>query len=173
MKTTTRILIAGIGNIFLGDDAFGSEVARRLQRRAWPAEVRVDDFGIRGFDLGFALLEAHELTILIDAVPRGGAPGTLYRIEPDIDGLDELNEADMTIEPHGMNPMKVLAMVKSMGGLFKRIVLIGCEPAPLVSEDGEMGLSPSVEAAIPEAIRMVEELIANALPQVEKISAAA
>jgi hydrogenase maturation protease len=163
MKGTRPILVAGIGNIFLGDDAFGSEVARRLQQRSWPAEVRVEDFGIRGFDLAFALLEAPEFTVLIDAAPRGGAPGTLYRIEPDIDALNELNEAEMAIETHGMNPMKVLAMVKSMGGVCKRIVLIGCEPAPLTAEDGEMGLSPGVEAAIPEAIKMVEELIAETL----------
>jgi hydrogenase maturation protease len=173
MKTKRRILVAGIGNIFLGDDAFGSEVARRLQQHSWPDQVRVEDFGIRGFDLAFALLETHELTVLIDAVPRAGTPGTLYQIEPDIDGLDELTEAEMAIETHGMNPMKVLAMVKSMGGVFKRIVLIGCEPAPLRSEDGEMGLSPAVEAAIPEAITMVKELIADALANVENFSAAA
>ena len=155
------ILIAGIGNIFLGDDAFGSEVARRLQLRAWPSEVRVEDFGIRGFDLAFALLDGYELTILIDAVPRGDAPGTLYRIEPDLNALDELSEAETSIETHGMNPMKVLAMVKSMGGVFKRVVLIGCEPAPLAAEDGEMGLSDAVAAAIPEAIRMIEETIGS------------
>ena len=168
MTTKPRLLIAGIGNIFLGDDAFGSEVARRLQQCSWPEQVRVEDFGIRGFDLAFALLEAPELTILIDAVPRGGAPGTLYRIEPDLAALDELNEAEMTIEPHGLNPMKVLAMVKSMGGVCKRIVLVGCEPAPLASEDGEMGLSAAVAAAIPEAIRMVNEVIAEALAGVDK-----
>src|SRR5215831_5946030 len=171
MKAQPRILVAGIGNIFLGDDAFGSEVARRLQQRPWPDQVRVEDFGIRGFDLAFALLEAAELTIMIDAVPRGGPPGTLYQIEPDIEALDELSEPEMAIETHGMNPMKVLAMVKSMGGDCKRIVLIGCEPAPLTAEDGEMGLSPAVEAAIPEAIGMVNELVADALINVEKLSA--
>src|ERR1700756_1973684 len=102
MNRSSKILIAGIGNIFLGDDAFGSEVARRLMRRTWPPEVRVEDFGIRGFDLAFALLEAYKLTILIDAVPRGGAPGTLYRIEPDLDTLCDLNEQNIEIETHGM-----------------------------------------------------------------------
>jgi hydrogenase maturation protease len=168
-----RILIAGIGNIFLGDDAFGSEVARQLRQRPWPNDVRVEDFGIRGFDLAFALLDGYELTILVDAVPRGGAPGTLYLIEPDLDALDELNEAGMSIETHGMNPMKVLAMVKSMGGIFKQVVLIGCEPTPLASEDGEMGLSVAVAAAIPEAIRMIEDVIAEAGPQRRNISVAA
>lgn len=163
-----RILIAGIGNIFLGDDAFGSEVARRLRARAWPSDVRIEDFGIRGFDLAFALLDSYELTILLDAVPRGGAPGTLYRIEPDLEALDELSEAETAIETHGMNPMKVLAMVKSMGGVFKQVVLIGCEPAPLASEDGEMGLSVAVEAAIPEAIRMIEEVLGIRSPTVRE-----
>jgi len=161
--TKPRILIAGIGNIFLGDDAFGSEVARLLNQRRWPEDVRVEDFGIRGFDLAFALLDAPELTILIDATPRGGTPGTLYKIEPDIASLDELDRDGMTIETHGMNPMKVLAMVKSMGGQFRKIVFIGCEPAPLTAEDGQMGLSPQVQAAVEEATIMVEGLLASEL----------
>jgi hydrogenase maturation protease len=161
--TKPRILIAGIGNIFLGDDAFGSEVARKLQQRSWPDEVRVEDFGIRGFDLTFALLDGYETTILIDAVPRGGAPGTLYKIEPDVNDLDELSTGDATLETHGMNPMKVLAMAKSMGGEFKKLLLIGCEPAPLASEDGYMGLSSAVQGSVDEAIRMVESLIEESL----------
>src|SRR5690349_19527441 len=92
-----QILIAGIGNIFLGDDAFGSEVARRLQVQSWPEDVHVEDFGIRGFDLAFALLKQYALAILIDAVPRGGVPGTLYKIEPDLEALDELDESQMAI----------------------------------------------------------------------------
>ena len=160
--TPPRLLIAGIGNIFLGDDAFGSEVARQLQTRVWPDDVRVEDFGIRGFDLAFALLDGPEVTVLIDAVPRGGLPGTLYRIEPDLDALDELNYAETSFEPHGMNPMKVLAMVKSMGGSFGKVVLIGCEPGPLASEDGELGLSAAVAGVIPVAIRMIEDVIAEA-----------
>jgi hydrogenase maturation protease len=154
-----RILIAGIGNIFLGDDGFGSEVARQLMRREWPAAVRVEDVGIRGFDLAFALLDAPELTILIDAVPRGSQPGTLYKIEPELDEMDQ----GMTIETHGMNPMKVLAMVKSMGGKLNRIFLIACEPQTLGGEEGQMGLSPPVQLAISEAVRMIEELVATEL----------
>lgn len=111
-----RILVAGIGNIFLGDDAFGSEVARRLQSRPLPDGVRVVDFGIRGFDLVYALLDNYDLTIFVDATPRGGEPGTLYTIEPDLSELDNLDERAMAIEPHGMNPLKVLGMVKSMRG---------------------------------------------------------
>ena len=161
-----HILVAGIGNIFMGDDAFGSEVARRLMQRKLPDEVRVVDFGIRGFDLTYALLDGYEVTIFIDATPRGDAPGTLYTIEPDLSELDEEDGAQgAMIEPHGMNPLKVLRLAKSMGGEFKRILLVGCEPAPLQSEDGEMGLSEPVQAAVDEAIVMVESLIAKILEE--------
>jgi hydrogenase maturation protease len=163
--TQPHILIAGIGNIFLGDDAFGSEVARRLAGRALPEEARVVDFGIRGFDLVYALLDGYAVTIFIDAAPRGGEPGTLYTIEPDLDELDNLNADEAMVEPHGMNPMKVLGMVKSMGGEFKRILLVGCEPTPLESEDGQMGLSEPVEAAVDEAVKMVESLVLKILEE--------
>jgi hydrogenase maturation protease len=161
-----HILVAGIGNIFMGDDAFGSEVARRLMKRTLPDEVRVVDFGIRGFDLTYALLDGYEVTIFVDATPRGDAPGTLYTIEPDLSELDEEGDAQgAMIEPHGMNPLKVLRLAKSMGGEFKRILLVGCEPAPLQSEDGEMGLSEPVAAAVDEAIRIIESLIAQILEE--------
>jgi|GEM_PF-1757174 len=120
---SVSILVAGIGNIFLGDDAFGSEVARRLMERELPDEVRVVDFGICGFDLAYALLDGYDVTIFIDATPRGEAPGTLYTIEPDLDEIDEPEGEGMMVETHGMNPLKVLSMVKSMGGEFRRILL--------------------------------------------------
>ena len=162
--TRPHILIAGIGNIFLGDDAFGSEVARRLAARPLPDEVRVVDFGIRGFDLVYALLDGYEVTIFVDATPRGGGePGTLYTIEPDLSELNEVGGEGVMVEPHGMNPLKVLGMVKSMGGEFKRILLIGCEPSPLESEDGQLGLSEPVQAAVDEAIRMIESLVVEIL----------
>ena len=129
--TGPRILIACIGNIFMGDDGFGVEVARALATRKLPDEVRLVDFGIRGFDLTYALLDGYDVTIFVDATSRGEAPGTLYTIEPDLDELEDLDPQEMMVEPHGMNPMKVLAMVKSMGGEFKRILLVGREPATL------------------------------------------
>src|ERR1700734_1751902 len=98
--TPPRILIAGIGNIFLGDDAFGSEVARRLAARPMPDGVKVVDFGIRGFDLTYALLDGSDATILVDATPRGGPPGTLYVIEPDPGEAREPEEADLLIQTH-------------------------------------------------------------------------
>ena len=164
--TKPRILVAGIGNIFLGDDAFGSEVARKLQQRPLPEEVCVVDFGIRGFDLAYALLEGHDTTILLDATPRGEPPGTLYTIEPDVTELDEVNADSQMVETHGMNPMKVLAMVRSMGGVVRRILLIGCEPAPLESEEGHLGMSEPVQRAVDEAVGMVESLVAKILGDV-------
>jgi hydrogenase maturation protease len=161
--TQPQILIAGIGNIFLGDDGFGSEVARRLVARPLPGAVRVVDFGIRGFDLAYALLDSYDVTIFIDATQRGGAPGTLYTIEPDLSELKDLDAQQMMVETHGLNPMKVLSMVKSMGGEFKRILLVGCEPATLGPEEGQLGLSEPVEAAVGEAVRVVESLVTDIL----------
>jgi hydrogenase maturation protease len=153
------ILVAGIGNIFLGDDAFGCEVVKRLSGREWPDNVRVVDFGIRGFDLAYALLEGYDVTILVDATPRGEAPGTLYTIEPDVNELEDIQTQGEMVETHGMNPMKVLQMVKSMGGRFKKILLVGCEPATFGPEEGQMGLSAPVEAVIDEAASIVASLV--------------
>src|SRR5262249_28954450 len=144
---------------------FGSEVARRLQLSKWPDEVRVVDFGIRGLDLVYAMLEGFETLILVDAAPRGGAPGTLYTIEPDLDEMDGLNTPAAGFEPHAMNPMKVLVMAKSMGAEFGRILLVGCEPAQLESDEGEMGLSEPVAAAADRAVELIGTLIASFLSQ--------
>lgn len=153
------ILVAGIGNIFLGDDAFGVEVVQRLARRDLPPQVRVVDFGIRGFDLAFALMDDYDAVILIDAVPRGEPPGTLYTIEPDLNALDATSLSEVSLETHGMNPMKVLVMVKAMGGEPKRILLVGCEPSPLPEDEERMGLSEPVEKSLDEAITIIEALI--------------
>src|SRR5688572_21177077 len=124
--STGRILIAGIGNIFFGDDAFGVEVARRLAGRPLPEGVRVVDFGIRGIDLTYALLEDWAAVILVDAVPCGGTPGTLYVLEPEPDG--EASAAVPTVEPHNLDPGKVLRLARSLGGAVERVLLVGCEP---------------------------------------------
>jgi len=151
------ILIAGIGNIFLGDDAFGVEVVKQLSTRVCPDGVRVVDFGIRGFDLAYALMDGPDFTILVDACPRGGAPGTVYVIEPDLANLD--NQQATPAEGHSMNPVSVLRLATSMGGQLKRVLLVGCEPEFLGGDEGHMGLSPSVEAAVAEAAATVESLV--------------
>lgn len=161
--TARRVLVAGIGNIFLGDDAFGVEVAAALAKRSLPEGVRVVDFGIRGFDLAYALLDGYDAAIMVDAIQRGGAPGTLYVIEPDMDNLGEL-EAQM-VETHGMHPAKVLGLVKAMGGGQPECLrLVACEPATFGPEDeGQMGLSEPVQASIEQAAQLVESLVQRIL----------
>jgi hydrogenase maturation protease len=155
-----RILIAGIGNIFFGDDAFGVEVVCRLGERPWPEGVVVKDFGIRGLDLAYALMDGWDRVILIDAAPRGDPPGTLYLLELDEAGID--GTADL-VDTHGMNPMKVLSLVKSLGGPVPSIRLVGCEPATLGSEEEPAPeLSAPVAAAVGAAIVMIEALVTEA-----------
>jgi hydrogenase maturation protease len=149
-----RILVAGIGNVFLGDDGFGVELAGRLARSELPAGVDVEDFGIRGMDLAYALQD-YDVAIFVDALPRGNAPGTLYLIEP------ELDEHAAAIDTHGMDPVKVLALGRHLGGKLPRVLVVGCEPATVLSEDDDLSadLSEPVRAAIDEAQRMVESLL--------------
>lgn len=154
--STPRILVAGIGNIFLGDDAFGVEVARQLARRPQHAELRVVDFGIRGFDLAYALMDPLDAAILVDALPGGEAPGTVYLVEPDTSALP-LDGAGF--ETHAMHPVKVLQMVRAMGGEPPRLLVVGCEPATLGPEEGAIGLSAPVAAAVPQAVALVESLV--------------
>jgi hydrogenase maturation protease len=162
------ILVAGIGNIFLGDDAFGCEVLKELSRRDWPAQVRVVDFGIRGFDLAYAMLEGWAVTIFVDATPRSDEPGTVYTIEIDFDDVEVAGMGGgAVLETHGMNPMRVLRMVKAMRGEPGKVLLVGCEPETFGPDEGQMGLSPRVQAAVPEAVRIVEVLVYEHLAQVD------
>jgi len=153
------ILVAGIGNIFLGDDAFGVEVVRRMADVQLPESVRVADFGIRGFDLAYALQDGYETTILVDACPHGEAPGTLYVIEPELKVLDDPEAPQAVVEAHAMNPMNVLRMARAMNIEVKNVLLIGCEPETLGGEEGQMGLSVAVEAAVDHAVKLVESIV--------------
>jgi hydrogenase maturation protease len=155
------ILVAGIGNIFLGDDAFGVEVVRRLASRELPAEARVVDFGIRGLDLAYALQDGYETTILIDAFPHGQPPGTISIVEPDI---NEINvPPDAPVEAHSMHPLAVLRLAVAMNGALNRVLLVGCEPASLGGDEGCMGLSEPVQAAVEEAVNATEALVRRLL----------
>jgi hydrogenase maturation protease len=155
-----RILVAGVGNIFLGDDGFGVEVARRLAERPQPEGVCVVDFGIRGFDLAYALMDGLDLALLVDAAPCGHSPGTVYLIEPDREEPDASLSPASVVQTHGMNPMSVLRLVRAMGGQPCPVRIVGCEPATLgTEEDPIMGLSEPVAAAVGEAIRLIESLI--------------
>ena len=148
------ILVAGVGNIFLGDDGFGVEVARRLQSVALAEDVKVADFGIRGVHLAYELLDGYEMVILIDATPRGEPPGTLYVIEPEPEEPDP--DEVPPLDAHGMDPAAVLNLLGVLGGQVDRMLVVGCEPA--VADEG-MNLSPAVEAAIEPAMTLVQDLI--------------
>ncbi|MDQ3850220.1 MAG: hydrogenase maturation protease [Actinomycetota bacterium] len=158
-----RILVAGIGNVFLGDDGFGVRVAEHLSRRNLPAGVDVVDFGIRGMDLAYALADGYRAAILVDATPRGQPPGTLEVLEPEIDP-----EAPGSVQAHAMDPVSVLRFARQFGTLPERTLVVGCEPDAVVDPDaGEVAveLSESVHAALEPAaelvVSLVEELLAE------------
>ncbi len=156
-----KILVAGIGNIFLGDDAFGVEVARALNLRKLPGSMVVKDFGIRGFDLAYALLDPWDAVLLVDALPRGEAAGTLYVVEPEMGELGS-TASDTAINPHGMDPVRVLNLAASMGTISAQVLVVGCEPHDFGDElEGRMGLSPQVQAVVEKAANMVVELAAR------------
>jgi hydrogenase maturation protease len=150
-----RILVAGIGNIFMGDDAFGCRVADDLAHHAMPDQVRVADFGIRSYDLAYAIMDDYDAVILIDAMPLGEPPGTVSLIEPDSAELEELSAGE--VDAHSMSPVAALRLVHNLGGDVRRLYVVGCEPAVLDAE--EIGLSDPVSAAVPGAVAMVEMLI--------------
>lgn len=141
-----RVLVAGIGNVFLGDDAFGVTLAGRVASRPG---VDVVDFGIRGMDLAYALAD-YDVAVFLDAMPRGGTAGTLYLVEPD------LAEVRPEVDAHAMDPVKVLALAKSLGGDLPRTLVLGCEPAGV---DEFTALSAPVRAALDEAERLLDSVL--------------
>ena len=154
-----KVLIACVGNIFLGDDGFGVEVAQSLSKRQLPEGVSVKDYGIRGFDLAYALLDPWDVVIIVDALPRGEAAGTLYVIEPELNGTAS---ADTALNPHGMDPVRVLSLAASMGAISAQVLVVGCEPHDFGDElEGRMGLSAPVEAVVEEASNTILDLVAS------------
>jgi len=157
---TGRTLVACLGNIFLSDDGFGVEVARRLARQDLPEGVRVTDYGIRGMHLAYDLAEGFDTTILVDTAQRGDKPGTVYLIEPEPQAGPQAGPGDAAsltlLNAHGMQPDLVLSLAGSLGGDAGRVLVVGCEPATL--EEG-IGLSAPVAAAVDEAAAMVTRLV--------------
>ncbi|HEY2064501.1 MAG TPA: hydrogenase maturation protease [Gemmatimonadaceae bacterium] len=152
-----RVLVAGIGNIFNADDGFGVEVARRLSERTLPASVKVEDFGIRGMHLAYEMLDGgYATTILVDASPRGQAPGTVYLIEPDLTATPSSGPA--IADAHGMHPAVVFQLLATLGGVPGHVLIVGCEPSSI---DEEMGLSDPVARAVDEAVELIAELVAH------------
>jgi hydrogenase maturation protease len=154
---TPRILVAGIGNIFLGDDGFGCEVVRRLAAEAIPPGVKVIDYGIRGLDLAYALLESYDAVIFVDAIARGNVAGTIYLLEPSGNA-----RTGMPLDPHSMNPLHLMAMARSLGEIPARIFIVGCEPQDFGDEfEGRMGLSSVVAGSVAEGVRAVRDIVAS------------
>lgn len=168
---SAAILIAGVGNIFLGDDAFGVEVVRSLGRRSLPECVIVKDFGIRGFDLAYALLDDWRAVILVDALSREGEPGTLYIMEPELRRFGAGVEQCLALNPHGMDPMQVLHLAASLGTIRPKVLIVGCEPKDFGDElEGRMGLSAAVQDAVEHAADATQDLVGR-LVQERKLCA--
>jgi len=148
----SEVLIAGIGNVFLGDDGFGVEVLHRLERRPLPAGVRAREYGIRGVHLAYDLLDGTVATlILVDALPAGEPPGTVTLVEVDDAARAELAANGTSVDSHAMNPEAVLGTLQALGGQVDRVLLVGCEPATV---EPRMGLSEPVEAAVDAAVEL-------------------
>ncbi len=169
---TGRILVAGIGNVFLSDDAFGVEVSHLLAHRALPDGVRVEDYGIRGIHLAYDLLEGYDALVLVDAVPMGEVPGTLAVIEPEaaagratVSSSNSDDAAVVAVDAHTMSPDIVLATLARLGGSVDRIVIVGCQPGDL---DEGMGLSPAVQAAVTAAVDLCLEVVADIAQPAER-----
>lgn len=154
---TGRVLVAGVGNVFLGDDGFGVEVARRLAGEALPEGVTAADYGIRGIHLAYELLDGYDTLILVDALSRGEPPGTIFLVRPDVDGLPA-TQAD----PHGMDPGAVFGYLQALGGRLPRTLIVGCEPQ---RTDEEMGLSEPVARAVNDAVMLIYRLLADEMEE--------
>ena len=161
-----RMLVACVGNIFLSDDGFGVEVARRMAATPRPAGVELVDFGIRGIHLTYQLMDGYDVLVVVDAAPRGHAPGTVTLLEVDQAGIDTAAGADAAaavsngeaplLDAHGLEPNAILRMLGPLGGTVRRVLVVACEPATV--EEG-LGLSPEVEAAVAPAIALVSQLM--------------
>ena len=152
-----QILVAGVGNAWLQDDAFGGECARRLEARGVPSGVTVMDFGTGGLDLAYEVMRGYDALVLLDASRRGGEPGTLYVIEPPMSDYEGAIEDGDVINPHDMDPATVLRFVNAVGGFSGKVVVIGCEPGEV--DDVGLGLTPPVQAAVDRALQLVTETL--------------
>lgn len=151
------ILVAAVGNLWLGDDGFAGEVAKELRERTLPDDVAVADFGTGGLDLAYEVMRGYDALVLVDVSRQGGEPGTLYVMEVDEDSIEGSIEDGAQIDPHGMDPESVLRFVRATGGWPGKVVVVACEPAQV--EEVAIGLSPQVAAAVPGAVDLVVETV--------------
>lgn len=161
-----QILVAGIGNAWLGDDGFGGAVVKLLEERELPAGVTVADFGTGGLDLAYEVMRGYDGLVLVDVSRQGGDPGTLYVMEPDEEDIAAGIEDGEMLDPHGMDPQTVLRFVRAVGGWPGKVVVIACEPEQV--EEMGIGLSAGVSGAVAAAADLVastvEELRADPAP---------
>ena len=160
MSTVTakkQILVAAVGNLWLRDDGFGAEVAKRLEERELPSGVHVFDFGTGGLNLAYEVMRGYDALILVDVSRQGGEPGTLYVREVDQDSIGGAIEDGDVIDPHGMDPQTVLRFVKAVGGWPGKVVVVACEPAQV--EEMGFGLSEPVDAAVGRAVEVVSKTV--------------
>ena len=153
-----QILVAGIGNAWMKDDAFGGLVAQRLEGSALPDGVSVFDFGTGGLDLAYEVMRGYDALILVDVSRQGGDPGTLYVMEPDADEIEPIEDGQV-VNPHGMDPQTVLRFVKTVGGWPGKVIVVACEPAAV--EEMGLGVSPEVDGAVARAVTLVLETISE------------
>jgi hydrogenase maturation protease len=151
------ILVAAVGNLWLRDDGFAGEVAKRLRERDLPEDVAVADFGTGGLDLAYEVMRGYDALVLVDVSRQGGEPGTLYVMEADPESVGGAIEDGELIDPHGMDPQTVLRFVKAVGGWPGKVVVVACEPD--VVEEVGIGLTPRVAAAVDGAVDLVAETI--------------
>jgi hydrogenase maturation protease len=151
------ILVAAVGNLWLGDDGFGSAVAGELRARELPGDVAIADFGTGGLDLAYEVMRGYDALVLVDVSRQGGEPGTLYVMEVEPDAIEAGIEDGAQIDPHGMDPQTVLRFVKAKGGWPGRVMVIACEPERV--EEVGIGLTPQVEAAVERAVELVTETV--------------
>ena len=152
-----QILVAAVGNVWLRDDGFGAEVAKRLGERELPRGVQVFDFGAGGLDLAYEVMRGYDALVLIDISRQGGEAGTLYVMEADETSVGGPIEDGEVIDPHGMDPQTVLRFVKAVGGWPGKVVVVACEPADV--GDMGIGLSAPVAAAVDRAVDVVVETV--------------
>jgi hydrogenase maturation protease len=151
------ILVAAVGNLWLGDDGFAGEVAKRLRAREPADDVAVADFGTGGLDLAYEVMRGYEALVLVDVSRQGGEPGTLYVMDVDQESIEAGIEDGAQIDPHGMDPETVLRFVRATGGWPGQVVVIACEPEQV--EEVGIGLTPSVAAAVDDAVDLVAQTI--------------
>jgi len=161
-----KILVAGMGNVLRGDDGFGIRVVDELKKNHnTPAEVDIYEAGIGGIGLVQELMNGYDALVVVDAVEKGAAAGTLFVIEPlehQTAITDEKLHASM-VDMHYADPSKVLLMAKVLNVCPPKVFLVGCQPEYV--DDAVEGLRPPVEQAVPQAVEevlsLIDELLKN------------